>query len=165
VARFSYITVWRIEAPLCEVWNAILHSERWPAWWKSVREVREIERGDLDGTGNVRRYIWRGRLPYDIKFLMRTTRVRPMVLLEGVASGQVEGVGRWEFAERSAVAVVRYEWNVRTATPIISLLAPLTRPLINWNHDGIMQEGGEALARLLHSRMVEVRQSRGALSA
>jgi len=157
VARFSYVTVWRIEAPLHEVWPAIFHSECWPEWWKSVREVREIERGDADGTGNARRYIWRGRLPYDIRFVMRTTRVQPMALLEGVASGEVEGVGRWEFAEQGAITVVRHAWNIRTATRVMSLLAPLARPLINWNHDGVMREGGEALGRLLGSRRVEVR--------
>jgi hypothetical protein len=37
----------------------------------------------------------------------------------------------------------------------MNALAPLTRPLIDWNHDGIMQEGGEALARLLHARLIE----------
>jgi hypothetical protein len=63
MAHFVYVTLWRIEAPLSEVWDAILHSERWPSWWSSVKQVVELERGNLDGTDNVRRYTWKGRLP------------------------------------------------------------------------------------------------------
>jgi hypothetical protein len=38
----------------------------------------------------------------------------------------------------------------------MNLLAPVARPVFKWNHDYVMQRGGEALARRLGARLVEV---------
>jgi hypothetical protein len=38
----------------------------------------------------------------------------------------------------------------------MNLLAPLARPIFEWNHDVIMRQGGEGLARLLDVRLVRV---------
>jgi hypothetical protein len=82
--------------------------------------------------------------------------VEPPTRLEGIASGDVIGLGRWQFAEQGGVTAVRYEWNVRTAKPVMNLLAPFSRPLIKWNHDQIMRDGGKGLARLLGGRLLEI---------
>lgn len=109
MAKFAYVTQWRLEAPIAKVWDAIYHSERWPAWWKNVKSVEEVERGQADGVGNVRRYTWKGKLPYRIRFAMRTNRVEPLVAIEGVASGDVEGTGRWRFSMDGPITAVRYD--------------------------------------------------------
>lgn len=155
MAEFAYVTQWRLEAPIAKVWDAIYHSERWPTWWKNVKNVDEVERGQVDGVGNVRHYVWKGKLPYRIRLAMRTTRVEPLVALEGLASGDVEGAGRWRFSTDGPITAVRYDWTVRTTKLWMNVLAPLARPLIDWNHDGIMQEGGAALARLLNATLIE----------
>jgi hypothetical protein len=38
----------------------------------------------------------------------------------------------------------------------MNLLALFARPLIKWNHDGVMRHGGEALARRLNARLVGI---------
>jgi hypothetical protein len=38
----------------------------------------------------------------------------------------------------------------------MNLLAPIARPVFKWNHDYVMQRGGEALARRLGARLVGV---------
>ena len=97
---------------------------------------------------------WRSRLPYDLVFDMRTTRADVPRLLEGEGSGELVGIGRWRlFAEDSATAVV-YEWNVGTTKPWMNALAPLARPAFAWNHDWVMRNGGEGLARLLGCRLL-----------
>jgi len=45
--------------------------------------------------------------------------------------------------------VVRYDWCVRTNRAWMNALAPLLRPVFQWNHDAVMREGGAALARRL----------------
>lgn len=40
-----------------------------------------------------------------------------------------------------------YEWVVRTTERWMNLLAPLARPAFAWNHNVVMRQGGEGLAR------------------
>jgi hypothetical protein len=49
---------------------------------------------------------------------------------------------------------VVYEWNVATTRPWMNVLAPITRPVFAWNHDWVMRNGGEGLARLLTCRLL-----------
>ena len=38
----------------------------------------------------------------------------------------------------------------------MNLLAPIVRPIFAWNHAASMRQGGEALAKLLRARLVEI---------
>jgi uncharacterized protein YndB with AHSA1/START domain len=149
VPAYRFLTTWCLEAPIDRVWEAIHDSERWPQWWKGVERVVEIEAGDDEGRGSLTRYTWRSRLPYDLEFDMRVTRVERPYLLEGQASGELAGEGRWRLFEGNGATAVTYEWVVRTTRPWMNALAPLARPLFAWNHDVVMRQGGEGLAQLL----------------
>jgi len=155
MAQYRFVTVWRLRASLTEVWRAIVESERWPSWWKGVVRVEGLSRGDEAGLGDRRRYVWRSKLPYTLAFDMETTLVEPMKRLEGRASGELEGTGRWEFEEAQGVTTVRYTWDIKTTRPWMNLLAPLLRPAFAWNHDYVMKAGAEGLARLLNAELVE----------
>lgn len=158
MAEFRLVTLWRIEAPIQAVWDAIHNSMHWPRWWRNVEAVRELEAGASDGLGAVHRYTWKGVLPYRVIIDVRVTRVAPLVALEGQASGALEGVGRWHFEADGGRTLVRYDWHVRTASGWMNALArtPFARGVFRWNHDCIMREGGEALARLLEARLIDV---------
>ena len=155
-SEYRFVTVWKIAAPLQSVWDAIHDPAAWPQWWACVERVIEVEKGARDGVGALHRYTWKGRLPYRVRFDMRVTRVEPLVSLEGEATGDVEGSGQWRFSSRDDVTIVRYEWRVRTGRGWMNLLAPVARPVFKWNHDYVMQRGGEALARRLGARLVGV---------
>jgi uncharacterized protein YndB with AHSA1/START domain len=159
MAGYRLSTIWCVDAPVHEVWDAIHDARRWPEWWKNVERVSELQRGAEDGLGAVHRYIWRGVLPYRVIVDMRVTRVEPMSALEGEASGALEGTGRWSFEKNGRGTVVRYDWHVRTTRRWMNLLAPVARPVFRWNHDSIMREGGRGLARLLHARLTQIEQS------
>jgi uncharacterized protein YndB with AHSA1/START domain len=154
MAEYAFTTVWRVESPIEEVWQAIYHSEEWPRWWKGVERVEELKEGDGDGVGSVRRYTWKSRLPYRLTFEVVTVRVEPRRRLEGRAQGELEGAGIWTLTEEGSVTVVRYDWTVRTTKTWMNLLAPLARPVFRWNHDAVMRWGGEGLAILLGTRLV-----------
>jgi Polyketide cyclase / dehydrase and lipid transport len=154
--EYSFVTVWHIEAPLEAVCEIICHSLTWPQWWHNVKSVEEITPGDARGIGSVRRYIWRGYLLYQLTFDIRVTHIEPKAVIEGIASGDVEGKGRWSFTADGAVTIVRHEWQVRTTPAWMNLMALFARPFFKWNHNAIMQQGGEALARMLNARLVEI---------
>ncbi len=151
MARYSFLTTWALAAPVQDVWDVIYDTERWPAWWRGVKVAEQLEAGDGngDGVGSVHRYVWRSRLPYDIEFRMRTTRVEAPHLLEGDANGNLRGTGRWRLWEGDGATAVTYEWDVETTIAWMNAVAPVGRPVFHWSHDVVMRQGGEGLARLL----------------
>jgi uncharacterized protein YndB with AHSA1/START domain len=149
VAEYRFLTTWLFKAERERVWEAIYDSERWPQWWKGVEEATKLEEGDETGVGQFGRYVWRSKLPYRLEFFVRTTRVERPRLLEGDASGELAGTGRWRLFEQDSVTAVVYEWNVRTTRRWMNLLSPVGRPIFAVNHNYVMRNGGRGLARLL----------------
>lgn len=154
VADYRLLTIWRIEAPLEQVYAAIRNSPRWPDWWPAVQKVEQLNAGGADGIDSVWRYSWQGPLPYRLVFDVRATRIEKWVAIEGVACGDLEGVGRWQFSRQGSVSVVHYEWHVRSNRWWMNLFPALLRPLFIRNHGRLMEQGGEALARLLRAPLV-----------
>jgi uncharacterized protein YndB with AHSA1/START domain len=154
MASYSFLTTWLLESAREPVFEAIHDQERWPQWWRGVEEAEEIRPGDGDGVGSVSRLVWRSRLPYRIEFEVTTKRVERPHLMEGEAVGELAGTGRWRLFERDGVTAVLYEWNVSTTKAWMNLVAPVARPIFEWNHDWVMARGGEGVARLLGCRLL-----------
>jgi hypothetical protein len=154
VAEYRLLTIWRIEAPLKAVYAAILDPLRWPDWWPDVHCVKQLAAGDADGIDSVCRYSWKGKLPYELVFEVRATCIENLVAIEGIAQGDLEGIGRWVFSVQGTVSVVCFEWHVRSNRWWMNLIAPLARSMFIRNHARVMKQGGEGLARLLGSPLV-----------
>lgn len=155
MADYSFLTIWKFDAPIDRMWDAIYDVTRYPEWWKYVARVERIKPGDEHGVGESGRMEWKTALPYRLSFETRATRVEPPHVLESVATGELEGNGRWELSEDAGGTTVRYEWHVRTTKPWMRFLDPIARPAFVWNHDVLMSEGGEALARRLNARLLQ----------
>ena len=154
MAEYRFLTTWLLETERQRVWDAIYDSERWPEWWSGVEEAEKLNEGDEAGVGQLGRYVWKAKLPYRVEFHIRTTRVERPHLLEGDATGELAGVGRWRLFESAGVTAVVYEWNVHTTKAWMNLLAPLARPAFKSNHDYVMRNGGEGIAKLLGTRLL-----------
>ncbi len=157
--EFVLLTRWLIPAPIETVWSALHDVQRWPTWWKYVKEVTELDAGDADSVGAVRRFVWGTRLPYRVAFDMRTTRITRPVLIEGEASGDLNGSGRWELQTIGHNTLVRYEWCVSADKHWMKLLAPVLRPVYEWNHDEVMRAGREGLLRHLAAQRSLIQRS------
>jgi uncharacterized protein YndB with AHSA1/START domain len=155
MAEYRFLTTWILDAERERVWEAIYESERWPEWWHGVLRADTLAEGDDDGgVGHLARYVWKSKLPYELAFEMRTTRVERPRLLEGEAEGELAGVGRWRLYEEDGSTAVVYEWNVHPTKPWMNLFTPILRPVFAWNHDYVMRNGGEGIARLLGCRLL-----------
>lgn len=160
MADYRLVTCWQLEAPLEEVYAGILHSLRWPYWWQGLESVDEIEPGDEDGIGSVRRYTWKSRFFYKISFAARTTRIEPLAMLEANVMGDLEGIGRWLFFHAEGLTTARHEWQVRTTRRWMNVLAPVARPLFEKNHQVLMHQGAVGLARMLRAPLTGVQHDR-----
>jgi uncharacterized protein YndB with AHSA1/START domain len=155
VNEYSFVTVWKIEAPLEAVWDVICNTEDLPNWWKAVIGVKVIDRGDVNGVNFLAEQTWKGVLPYQLSLLSRTTAVDYLKSIEIVASGDVEGKGKWTFTEDEGIVTVQYNWDVRTTQKAISFLALIVKPLLAWNHDEIMRWGASGLANKLNGKLIQ----------
>ncbi len=144
------MTTWCVDAPINDVFAALDDAASWPQWWPAVRSAELAEDGDEDGVGRLWRFVFRGRLPYQLAFQTRVVQVDRPWGLEGHATGDLIGVGRWRLYEGRGTAAI-YEWNVRTSRPWMDLLAPVARPAFAWNHGSVMREGAEGLAAWLRA--------------
>lgn len=157
MASYDFVTIWRIEAPIEQVWKEIYYTEHWPDWWKGVISVEELKEGDDLGVGSIRRYTWRTKLPYKLIFDIETVKVEPMTYLEGRSSGELDGNGIWQLTEDEQHTIVRYDWQVNTTKLWMNILAPIARPLFEWNHNIVMRWGAESLAKRLGVRVIQER--------
>jgi hypothetical protein len=160
MTAYAFVTLWKIQAPIERVWEALYHPDEWPTWWPNVESVVELAPGGVDGVGCRRRYTWKTPLRYKLSFEMTTTRVERPRILEGRAKGELDGTGCWMLSESDGVTTARYDWNVQTTKAWMNLLAPVARPLFAWNHDMVMRSGAEGLARYLKARLVEEERKR-----
>ncbi len=153
-AHYRLDTVWRIEAPVAAVYALAADPLGWPQWWPDAQRVEQRHAGGADGVGRLLRCTWQGRLPYRLQFDLHTTRILPLVAVEGRVCGDLEGVGRCFFSQTGAVTTIRHEWRVRTTPRWMNLLAPCIRPVFKHNHAMAMQLGGEGLAHTLRARLL-----------
>jgi uncharacterized protein YndB with AHSA1/START domain len=154
VAGYRFLTTWLLESPREPVWEAIYDQASWPSWWRGVEEAVEVRPGEENGVGTVSKMVWKSLLPYRVEFELTTTHVEPPHLLQADAVGELSGVGRWRFYEEDGVTAVLYEWNVSTSRVWMNLLAPVARPVFEWNHDWVMARGGQGIASLLGCRLL-----------
>ncbi len=146
---YSFVTTWRFRAPVTRVWEAILDYRSWPAWWPAIASATRIAPGDAAGVGEIAELTFRTRLPYRVRFVITTTHVQPPFELDGRATGELEGTGRWRLTAEGDDTLVHYVWQVSTTRWWMNLLAPAARPIFAWNHDQVMESGRIGLARLL----------------
>jgi uncharacterized protein YndB with AHSA1/START domain len=154
VADYRFLTAWLLDSPREPVWEAVYDQESWPSWWRGVEEAVEVRHGEESGVGTVSRMVWKSLLPYRVEFELTTTHVEPPHLLQADAVGELSGVGRWRFYEEDGVTAALYEWNVATSRAWMNLLAPVARPIFEWNHDWVMARGGQGIANLLGCRLL-----------
>ena len=147
--QFNLVSEWRLAAPVDRVWAELMRPDDWPQWWRAVKRVETLAEGDARGVGAIRRLTWGSALPYELTFEMRATRVEPMTVIEGRASGELDGTGRWTLTPDGNGTLVRYDWQIEVTKPWMRTLAPLLRPAFAWNHNVVMGWGYQGLRRRL----------------
>jgi hypothetical protein len=143
-----------LETSRAAAWEVLQDPLRWPEWWRGVVRVIELEAGDERRVGSSYRIAWRSRIPYELEFDFTVARVDPPCCMAGTATGELEGTGVWRLFEQGDMTAVVYDWDVATAKRWMRALAPLARPVFEYNHDVVMRWGGEGLARRLGARLV-----------
>lgn len=161
MADYSFITLWKFDAPLEKVYEVVHNADNYHLWWKGQGPVQSIARGDNFGKGAIKRFTTRSVLPYSLVYDGLVLDVVPFKKIEGTTTGDLQGHGVWTFEQVNGASAVKYYWNVKTTGFWMNLLAPILKPVFAWNHDVVMKWGGEGLARYLSCRLLLVETERG----
>lgn len=153
--QYSFVTIWKIEAPLQDIWDTISDSSNLPSWWKAVLNVKTIEPGNIDGIGRLEEQTWQGILPYKLTFVIKILAKEPLKSIEFTASGDLEGTGKWSFKDEGNWVTIQHDWQVKTTKPWLNFLTPVLKPILAWNHDEIMRWGAEGIAKKLGANLRE----------
>jgi hypothetical protein len=119
-----------------------------------VERVDQRAPGDEQGVGSRYTIAWRSRIPYPLVFDFHVDEVEAPHRMAGRAFGDLEGTGVWRLWQEGGLTAVVYDWEVATTKRWMNLVAPVARPVFRWNHDVVMRQGGEGLARRLGARLV-----------
>jgi uncharacterized protein YndB with AHSA1/START domain len=152
---FRFISVWKIEAPLQGVWEALYRMEEWPSWWHGVQQVEVLDWGAPDRVGFSSRQVWKSKLWYTLRFQGRIDRILPLKRIEITSQGELKGSGLMRFANDGRITTFQYDWNVVTTKAWMNRIAPLAKSVFSWNHDIIMNWGAQGLARKLGTSNVQ----------
>lgn len=147
--NYRFQTVWWAPAAIEQIWETLANYGAWPTWWRGIQSVEVLRHGDQSGVGTVLRQGWRSRLPYTLVFDLEMLRIESRKLLEGRASGDLEGTCRWTFTPVNGGTEICFAVNVRTGRWWMNLPIPFVPRIVRANFETIMHWGREGLAQKL----------------
>ena len=144
---YEFITHWRVDGTVEEVYDTISDAEGLPRWWPSVYLGAVIvDAGDRDGIGKVVDLHTKGFLPYTLTWSMTITeadRRRGHISLD--AHGDFEGCGIWTLVQVGDHVDITYDWRIRADKPLLKNLSFAMKPFFAANHRWAMAKGLESL--------------------
>jgi len=150
----DFLTTWLLAAPRQDAWDVLQDVLGWPRWWRGMESASELDPGDERRVGSRYRVRWRARVPYAVEFEFEVAEVVEPLRMSGRASGGLTGTGRWRLFEQDGVTAVLYDWQVRPGPAWMRVAAPLAGGALRRNHDWVMRQGGEGLARELGAELL-----------
>ena len=152
-ADYAFTTFWRVAGTREEVVDVLRDARELPRWWPAVYlSVDPGDPGGPDGVGASSLLHTTGYLPYTLRWVLTLAEpVRP----EGFsfrAGGDLNGWGRWTLTQDGPETVVRCDWEVSAAKPLLRRLSWALRPVFAANHRWAMARGQESLALELRRR-------------
>lgn len=147
--NYLFQTVWWTPAVVDHIWEALADYAAWPTWWRGIQNVEVLLHGDESGVGTVLRQWWRSSLPYTFVFDLEMLRIESKRLLEGRASGDLEGTCRWTLIPVNGGMEIYFDVDVRTGRWWMSLPIPFAPRIVRANFEAIMSWGREGLVRKL----------------
>jgi hypothetical protein len=144
--EYHFITRWRVQGTVQEVFEILSDAPDLVRWWPSVYlDVQQVQPGDERGVGRVISLYTKGWLPYTLRWQFRVTESRAPQGFSLEAWGDFVGRGVWTFEQDGPWVNIIYDWRIRADKPLLRYLSFLLKPLFAANHRWAMARGEESL--------------------
>ncbi len=141
-AAYHFITHWKVQSTVEEVYDILGDAEGLTRWWPSVYlDVKVLQPGDALGVGKVVELFTKGWLPYTLRWSFVVQKV-------DIPSGDFSGRGIWVFEDdkkNPGWCNITYDWKIVAEKPLLKKLTFLIRPIFAANHLWAMKKGEESL--------------------
>jgi hypothetical protein len=140
---FRFHHVWAVEAPVGQVFEVLADVDRYAEWWPQVRTVQRID--EESGLTMIRSV-----LPYTLRLtLRREVEDAQGRVLRVRVTGDLKGWCQWSLEDGSGATRACFD-QVAVVTPrLLARTAPLTAPLLRFNHAWMMRGGHAGLRAYL----------------
>lgn len=150
---YQFFTEWRVAGTIEEVKAILGDAPSLTRWWPSVYlSLDQVEEGEPDGVGRTVLLHTKGWLPYTLRWTLRITEPMTDTGFALSASGDLEGTGKWTFAQDGPEVVITYDWRIAATKPLLRRLGWLLKPAFAANHKWAMARGEESLRLELRRR-------------
>jgi len=144
--EYHFVTTWRVHGTTGEVADVLRNPLDLARWWPAVYlAVKELEPPDEQVLNQRVRLHTKGWLPYTLRWDLRVTSSRYPEHFAIEATGDFVGRGVWTFTQDGGFVNATYDWRIRAEKPLLKVLEPLMRPLLEANHRWAMKQGEESL--------------------
>lgn len=150
-SEYRFVTTWKIESPIADVWSVLVDFQTWTSWWKGLKDMSKI-----GGNGES---VYKLTVGYLIYFLTFQFYIDKIVFPYSVylhATGDLEGKGEYELSEVNNVTTVIFTWNVSVTKPWVKFASKFAHPFFEYCHNLVMNWFAKGMARQLHSRLLEI---------
>ena len=163
---YHFVTRWRVEGDIEEVFAIIGDSGALARWWPAVYlSVREVAPGDANDVGQELALHTKGWLPYTLKWNLRVLeKEAPRRLVIG-ASGDFDGRGEWTLEQGGDCVDVTFDWRLAAEKPLLKYLSWALKPIFARNHEWAMRRGEESLKLEILRRRAATGIERDAVAA
>ena len=150
---YHFITKWRVEGTIEELYRLLANAPDFVRWWPAVYlDIKELEPGNRNGIGKVLSLYTKGWLPYTLRWQYRVTEVNFPSGFAFEASGDFVGRGIWKFEQDSDYVNMTFDWKIRADKPLLRYLSFLFKPIFSANHRWAMAQGEKSLRAELARR-------------
>lgn len=134
-------------APIEEIWETLEDAEAWPEWSAGFKNI--VIQGDepkLELGSRIHCEV-KGSLPYTLRFELEVRVIQPPTIMEYVATGDLQGTGKWVLESQEDGTLVKYYWDVGTTSRLFNLLGKISfiKRMLESNHDRVMDEAYRSL--------------------
>lgn len=163
---YRFVTRWLLSATPDEVSAVLSDPAELPRWWPSVYlAAAPVSAGAEGGVGRETRLRTRGWLPYTLDWTIRISRRDDPNGFAFDAHGDFEGTGEWRFERSGAWTAATFDWRIEAKKPLLRVLAPVFRPILEANHRWAMRRGETSIRLELERRRAATEWERERLPA
>ncbi|MGH2474896.1 MAG: SRPBCC family protein [Candidatus Limnocylindrales bacterium] len=160
-AQYHFLSEYRLRGDPEALWAALADVPGWTAWWSWLKKVELLHPATgPDGLGASYRNTVRAPAGYGFVYTTEVTDVDHLRRIDLLSSGDIAGRGRFLIAPTASEEIdLRFAWLVSTPKPWMTAIAPVARPMFNWNHDRMMRAFGGGVAKAAGLELVSTRNT------
>jgi hypothetical protein len=144
VRPFTFDRSWTFPVAPDALWDVLTRTDDYTTWW---RWLREFDAGELT-EGTAARCVVRGPFPYSLNFTVNVVEIETSRSVRTEVSGDLAGPARLEIEPDGDGSTARLAWEVELCSPMLRELARWARPLMEWGHGWVVDNGVRQFRRV-----------------